>query len=127
MDKSEQFIKMCDCPEIQQYATWTGGKTLDRGYTPDQRPMCVDTDGKTWIKGYGMFLWLPTQSDLQGMVWNSGSALHPIDMFRCFMGYMHKRQDYFYLDGLSPEKCWLMYVMAKKYNKVWDGEKWEAE
>ena len=125
MDTSEQYIKMVDCPAIQDkrqryvYGDWYYWK-------PNGDTYLNDSIGKDHSEEREKGLWLPTQADLQGLVWDKDSALHPIDMFRQFVKWMHSWQDYFYLDGLSPERCWLMYVMDRAYHKRWDGEKWVA-
>ena len=137
------YIAMVDCPEIQEgkpisnvsdnsvvkvyeaYYGWYGIRLGDTKIYYTNRPNeCIDS------------VWLPTQSDLQGMVdWKkyefnlSWLGIHR--MFYCKAGCNLK---YYktgqaedmgnYLMGNSMEQLWLSFVMKERWNKVWEGGKW---
>ena len=65
-------------------------------------------------------IWLPRQDQLQEMVINFDRG-H--DNYGVLFGLMKFSADY-NLRETSMEQLWLAFVMKKKFNKTWDGEKW---
>ncbi len=140
MDTSEQYIKMCDCPEIQElwgvddgdflashkiegigakykYITWC---LCDYCNVADSYgTLEIDSENK---KGY---VWLPRQDQLQEMA-NSCDCTDPL----CLMLDFHKWV--VNLPNPSPpytdsfEQLWLAFVMKEKFGKEWDGNEWTA-
>ena len=106
MDTSREYIKMCDCPEIQ-------------GTIHDWR------DRKSWsalIEERDEFIWLPRQDQIQDML--QPIELHELlDMCGNGSGIMwealHEYADSF-------EQLWLAFYMSEKHHKIWDGKKWVA-
>jgi len=102
------FIKMCDCPEIQDKKPEWGEKWYKELYTYD---------------GHGNIIWLPRQEDLQEMAKGFG-----------FMGtvfvndiLIFKLAEFIEENKPVPqtmEQLWLAFVMKTLHNKKWDGEKW---
>ena len=122
MDKSELYIKMCDCPEIQALRPmnerWELGDYLSEGYI---RWTVADGSMRKCVSD----IWLPRQDQLQEMIKPDFKGMY----------YKGKADDYavYVLDVLSyndltdfesMEQLWLAFVMKERFNKVWDGEKW---
>lgn len=145
------YIKMSDCPEIQEQRQWEYynqdlGKTTRKGnfeygdyYLLDGElhvlghtiypPSETKVHGKDQsMVGYdegdgGRFdklIWLPTQSDLQGMLNRSN------DRFLLVSDFQHWVSEN-YADYYSMEQLWIAFVMKEKWNKDWDGERWEND
>ena len=75
-------------------------------------------------------VWLPRQDQLQEMV-----DLPYLVKFECqherIIGELivfgsDKHSKVFMVSGKSMEQLWLAFVMKEKYNKTWDGEKWNS-
>ena len=129
MDKSEQFIKMCDCPEIQKQ--WKP-KVGDRFWHDNEGGYYEPTDTYEFPAGIGIVgsnncgsltsIWLPTQSDLQGMV--KGSDIYKLRRCDDFWHIdVHDQRKY----EMPMEQLWLAFVMHELHQKKWDGEKWVKE
>ena len=133
MDKSELFIKQCDCPEIQD--KWL------------QRFSVVDYCFSKKTKEHGIyhfvkkqwrenplkdFTWLPRQDQIQEMM---GGNIEDVFLGRMGNGEFDELDrfvDFFYENYSmhsidSMEKLWLAFYMYEKHSKIWDGEKWVKE
>ena len=73
-------------------------------------------------------VWLPRQDQLQEMVPTQIAGTKPnLKMISEFTHFF----DYWDTNGIpinltTWEQLWLAFVMKEKYNKVWDGEKWQT-
>ena len=124
MDTSKEYIKMADCPEIQD--GWPTTSNFDGNIY----------FGRTWVQPIGephLFstnepklpsvdsVWLPRQDQLQGMLhWTNARGL------------MVELQEFCQTDPLysnnfnnSMEQLWLAFVMHELHNKTWTGEVWD--
>jgi len=137
MDTSEIYIKMCDCPEIQD-DFWKliekdgkeRRKRFDRfrgtKYSP-RIPEISCPDVAVYDSG-GKILKLtslPLQDQIQEMCGfdkNFKAEIYDYvcDLYR-FMGEINP------LDYSSFEQLWLAFYMHKKHGKIWDGEQWTEE
>jgi len=120
MDTSEQYIKMCDCEEIQNVPM-----------PIEQIPL------QTVIRlASGKVVWLPRQDQLQEMITNPGV------IGRLYDFYMFVHEDVYFPKGIankerglygdeachyfdSMEQLWLAFVMKEKHAKVWSGSEWK--
>jgi len=129
MDKSEIYIKMCDCEEIQSQQENVGGVSF------------------FWVRGdiynhdTGEFLYkdereiyLPSQDQLQEMVELTGYHFTFSESFSennpkqlVWEGERHIGR--WYVRGFSMEQLWLAFVMKELHNKTWDSvkEEWKNE
>jgi len=136
MDCSPEYIKMCNCPEIQQYKV----------HRQTDMYLHKGIDGDEVMAGYNLTyvansIWLPRQDQLQEMVsldslkerhwWYKGISLTECliwgmvdfvdagthDYIFCMKGYAKQ--------FISMEQLGLAFCMAEKYNKCWDGESWK--
>ena len=132
MDKTETYIKMCDCVEIQGRHVWA-----DEGDWYYYENDCVGVLSyhmvkpirEQILKGQGVvgrIWWLSTQDQLQEMENPKG-----------FSGFIDWRG---WLDNIYPaqenpfdaeavrfhswEQLWLAFIMSELYSKHWNGEEW---
>ncbi len=124
MDTSETYIKMCDCPEIQD------------GHEP-QAGDCYYAHGKViilpmsrhipnfcdyyclYLVGADDYWWLPRQEDLQKMLegdW-SGEILRRFHIWCKDCGFSTRVNK-------SISQLWLAFVMKEKHSKHWTGDEW---
>ncbi len=123
MDNTGTYIKMSDCPEIQEQRP-QALIGLIKHYYRGEYQYEVDSDGDFW-RYKRHFIWLPRQDQLQEMV---------KDTFPLSNALIHWFEQWFVLHWLrdsslsewSMEQLWLAFVMKEKYNKVWDGNTWTS-
>lgn len=141
---NSNYIKMCDCPEIQDGWEPKIGDWTDKGVMVRILYQGIDSEigfAGEYILNYGKgefqvyyeeFIWLPTIEQLMGMV----------DKDEEFEGALIDFTNEFHPDGNHPDYCldddfnfifksWqelcLAYIMRELHNKKWNGEKWENE
>lgn len=152
MDRTELYIKMADCPEIQE--NWGpshgdyyyGNDSISEPDFPEYLTdkqfyrvhLLVDFDSEGgWFHlepehiDKSRHTWLPRQDQLQEMV-KDGNHMHLLAYK--FALYFHGNLDPLYQDlGVdnytvdsdnSMEQMWLAFVMKERYSKTWDGERW---
>jgi len=140
MDTSEQYIRMCDCPEVQDiWAKRIKRKDWDCSDfvwdIDNQNWYCIG--GETGMVAYdapGQFVWLPRQDQIQGMLGYARPS-NMIEILPITNGWASFDQkscirltpcDYYsQLD--SWEQFWLVFYMHEHHHKVWDGKKWDGE
>ena len=145
MDKSETFIKMCDCPEIQEDHEYTDGNYV--AYIRGRNGWAWAFNGTPQVELYYgghyfddnkiEFCWLPRQDDLQKMVEEVIGKTHFVFRFNEFVESSYlpitHQLAYTYFANLdddkrdtvvSMEQLWLAFVMKEKYNKVWTNNEW---
>ena len=144
MDTSEQYIKMCDCPEIQGLRPvgdeWQEG---DYYMSPVVETMSYQAfriiEWRSYIAvesdAHGAMpercegdSWLPRQDQLQeisGLDWPDFDyrckeyaivADHTINKGHTIVSYCH---------AVTKEVAGLQVVMRHNHNKIWDGEAWQ--
>jgi hypothetical protein len=130
VDTSEQYIKMCDCPEIQDGWKPKPGDFTSEGIVMylycSPLYMGVRTDTAEIfriIKEGEKVIWLPRQDQLQEMAYPDGKMA--IDQLGNVVSWFnHIARSYVWQFGESREQLWLAFVMWEKFSKKWDGEKW---
>lgn len=128
MDKTETFIKMSDCPEIQ------GHELVDGDYFANY------DDGLGWYTAVAFdcedpyyslprkegAIWLPRQDQLQAMV-DKGLWVTTL----AFEYFLRSEKTYninnYAFQFTSMEQLWLAFVMFELYHKTWHNGKWEKE
>ena len=107
MDNSQEYIRMCNCPEIQDKAeTFLPPSDHFEGVS------CSLTGDFAYFDDED-FIWLPRQDQLQEMVGKQA----PCGITQELIKVLPPICD-------TWEKFWLMYVMGKKFKKTWNGEAW---
>ena len=138
MDKTETYIKMSDCEEIQDLrvkeAPWDNWQVGDFYYTPAPITGCISVHNDASSYGLGRdVIWLPRQGRLQEMVDIPYKVVHKDlqDKIRCeqlaqlardFARFVTNEK---LLDFTSMEQLWLAFVMKEKFGRVWNGKEWE--
>lgn len=109
MDTSPNYIKMSDCPEIQEQKKHDGRNIF----------MCREGD-ESGDKG---FVWLPQQDQIQEM-------MPPCACLICLTTRLYQFTDN-HIEGLfdnkiySMEQLWLALYMWEKHTMIWNLEKKE--
>jgi hypothetical protein len=124
MDTSETYVKMADCPEIQDM--W---KPIEGDLARSQRSGVYVLFDSVIKAGelLGRFkhdhIWLPRQDQLQEMrTWDRRmSQREIIETFYVFISFERKE---YYDQFNSMEQLWLAFVMKEKFSKTWMGTKW---
>ncbi len=124
---TEEYIKMCEMG-IEMQRAWRP-KDMDIFCYTQSREIgeaCVDNKKRTqkeWDENLKHQFWLPTLEQLFEMVINYknrgydiGGILLGINIFA----------DENTLGGLHIKELIIRWVMHEKYNKSWNGKKWEA-
>ena len=117
MDTSNEYVKMCRAAEEIQAKTAPDGSFLCPPISVGETAYIIRS-----IEAYQQsWTWLPRQDQLQDMFkgeWNN------------ILDALIKYSDTPLHDNPpaeSMEQLWLMFVMEKKYNKVWDRNEWKEE
>jgi len=142
MDNSETYIKMCDCPEIQENCKMlVGDYFIDMSQRASVTIHNVDVGMRLCLinilDGIREMdtndIWLPRQDQIQEMLPNYGhferhinALLGFIEWFQSEVKVYPKRSNYEDLEKkyASSEQLWLAFYMHEKHSKIWDGNKW---
>lgn len=148
MDTSPEYIKMCNCPEIQNGRHPSVGSLFwepkmavfgllvmshekqQYGWEkPWHEPLLMSLKDYRLLTLDHHAIWLPTQSQLQEMVgqWTI------VELFGLF-GQWHRSnwrkmeyRPHFPNAFITGEQLWLAFVMKEKFNKVWTGTEWKGD
>lgn len=144
MDTSETYIKMCDCPEIQDIAKWEHGDwfwpepwgsalLLDRRREDTEYPnhykFYSTMHGGPWTTDFKV-LWLPRQDQLQKMAFPCPDDTINVQANRIVNQFaLEAYESGHYATYFFPtwEQLWLAFVMKERYHKHWSGEEWVDE
>lgn len=115
MDKSEQYIKMCErAGEIQALA-----RKLPIGHFPHS--VYFYNNQFIQLNALAVGVWLPNQSQLQEMVFGKGNWLYgtgACGQAQYLIDFVNSPAEYW-----TMEQLWMAFVMREKYGKVWDSTK----
>ena len=145
MDKSEEYIKMCEkAVEIQKLRKnkLIIGDYYDLVVLEGDAIYIVDREyiDKKCLPWCQYSIWLPRQDQLQEVMWLSQreSCEKATDgelqgwyfdlmkeVFEVYEWYYNEEYDYNHFT--SMEQLWLAFVMKEKYKKIWNGEDWNKE
>ena len=111
MDTSELYIKMCDCPEIQeQWRAFSMKSPYDL--------MWRDSPSNEYDN-----IWLPMQDQIQEML---PECKCPCCLIVHLNKFVEENIDGFADRGIdSMEQYWLAFYMSEKHSKIWGKEGWE--
>jgi len=125
MDTSKEYIKMCNCEEVQAEHYSRGVRTGD--YIFNGKVVEVWEIASNWVL-QERDLWIPRQDQIQEMVQGSWWCSF------CNISYWIEKHFPYAIDEIHPEvlltsyeQLWLAFYMYEKHNKIWDGGKWEEE
>ena len=128
MDKTKQYIKMADTPKIQEQRKWISewdGKlwmfNQDGDWIANAKLVGIAEKAvrTSSVKNSPKLIWLPTQSQLQGMVgFKNGNEWWLLDIFHLWT------KETSLADITSMEQLWLSFCLKTLYNKVWNGSEW---
>ena len=137
MDKTELYIKMADCPEVQKYRK--GQKDFQIGdlianyllgkYSKANFQGIVIFEQHDEIRDRQLAVWLPRQDDIQEMM-PKNKCKCPCCLTIHLYKFLEKN-----IEGLfdgnvdSMEQLWLAFYFHEKHSKMWSSkeEKWEEK
>ena len=134
MDTSKKYIKMCDCPEIQEYRkkpkSFQVGDFMANYYLGEKSKAILDEvlvfEITHHIKNRMLVVWLPRQDQIQEMLPENNCKCSCCLIFH-LNKFVEDNIDGFADGGIdSIEQYWLAFLMWENYQKVWDSkqEKW---
>lgn len=112
MDTSKEYIKMCDCDEVQHNTVVDSNNF----YVNLGSPPSLEEAGRRG-NPYNIILWLPRQDQIQEMLG------YPM-LYSLRMLYMR------FHPGFEPdsfEQLWLAFYIYSIYDKKWNGKKWRSK
>ena len=138
MDTSEQYIKMCDCEEVQGEEP---GEVGDYAYTGEDARSWGGWKRRYWVvirtddgdavvciaeyeSGEERTIFLPRQDQIQEWVWNKDGPVSPLRLFGRFCAFHFTLGPPELSDFHTPEQLWLAFYMYETFGKVWNGEEW---
>ena len=143
MDNTPIYIKMADCPEIQEDHIFDTGDFAITEYdkkfgiflNPGRGDYLIDLEGHDfYTDDFESLVWLPRQDDLQKMVVAKVCAdytktdLSPehrlVTVFASFVTAVRFPYKIPQNDLTSMEQLWLAFVMSELHSKTWDGKAW---
>lgn len=126
MDKSSQYIKMCESAKvIQKHWKPDFGDffvSMSLGLTSTCQPIVSDLEKKmSYLKSIKA-VWLPRQDQLQEMVIEKYATYW--DLAIGFSNVLMGDKTSYFDNFDSMEKLWLAFVMLEKYKKRWGEVEW---
>ena len=113
MDTTETYVKMADCPEIQEPERWLLFK-------PRKLDCIVWSGADVFFDGKDKLIWLPRQDQLQEMILANSPYYHKLRMlYESWIKGLGFEKNF-----TSMEQLWLAFVMKEKYSKQWNGTNW---
>lgn len=139
MDKSETYIKMSDCEEIQDLAPEFYNVELT-GTPPFSEPVTLVHQEffiPRTFKEVDIMVWLPRQDELQVMMLPDPKAKDawgdPVEhdyktdyvfwLVQSFANSIQERKR----SQQTMEQLWLRFVMKEKFGKIWSNDEWIKE
>lgn len=126
MDTSDLYIKMCDCPEIQEqakYEIYNYFIDVDRGLLADGYDYIRSMNNLMKEREY---VWLPRQDQIQEML-----KTNILDLLNKFYKFAFDDLSWMFNKDCTRkfnlmEQLWLAFYMSEKHSKIWSSkeEKW---
>jgi hypothetical protein len=123
-DNIDKWMK--DNPDLISFGhlyKWSTGKQIISDIIEYQHSI-------RWAEELGndKLIWLPRQDQLQEIVTDMGTWIdkRPLNVLARFNEWMRFSDMTWINDNTTIEQMWLAFVMQEKYNKIWDGEKWQS-
>ncbi|MCU7501194.1 MAG: hypothetical protein HF309_18115 [Ignavibacteria bacterium] len=131
MDLSKEYILMCEKAAETQTKDFNAYACLQSCYKSDFGKVMVDNYDNCFVfsQNKPCYIWLPRQDQLQEMVrreheYRNGKSWQ-VNYILLFSDWIRKTIDPLSHTDISAEILSLMYVMALKFNKQWNGQDWE--
>ena len=125
MDTSIEYIKQCDCEEIQTQRT----AILDRRKLGGSDPyLFIDRNGDLFWRKPGGYIWLPFQHQLQEMCATDNDLDHSLDENIDAPAKFVAENERLFLKlyaSITLEQIWLMIYMWEKHTALWTGTEWD--
>ena len=128
MDTSKEYIKMCDCEEIQKQHYLLSDEEL-YAYPIHSHPdntIYLHCQRSLGHKERLEVIWLPRQDQLQSMfkLCSFSLLMKFCRAYNLQEPYCSSDHNVVFFDAWSIEALWLMFFMKEKHNKIWNGKEW---
>lgn len=125
----DNYIKMCDTPEIQDEWEPKVGDWTDRGVITGEPIIAGRYYFADGIRQFVEFIWLPTIGQLMGMVdpvfkkmrWSLDEMYHAFYEYTFDAGTATQWDK---LNKRSHQELWLAFMLWELHQVKWDGNKW---
>jgi len=128
MDTSQEYIKMCDCKEVQK--SYYDIDEVDHFTIFDKEKKIMYWRSRYTTDQLMIYeVWVPHQDQLQNMIYHLACDYRMLQDFYywCQVNRMDDRTRY-RIKGMSLEQLWLQFYMWREHEKVWTEEgEWKAE
>ena len=126
MDKSSNYIKMCESrEEIQEQWQPEFGDfyvSMSLGLTSPCQPIMSDLEKKVSYLKTIKAVWLPRQDQLQEMVIENYATFW--DLAIAFSNVLMGENASYFENFDSMEKLWLAFIMLENHKKKWKDGEW---
>ena len=121
---TKNYIKMCEkAEEIQR--EWKPDIGDIHYYKNDIKLIALGETINNVEKNKYYCCWLPTQEQVQEMIYKEYSPIFKIEEFRKYISQFEKIY-WFTLNPneISMNELWLAFVIKERWNKIWTGKEW---
>jgi hypothetical protein len=126
MDKSSNYIKICESAKViqKQWKPEFGDffVSMSLGLTSPCQSVTSDLEKKVSYLKTIKAVWLPRQDQLQEMVIEKYAT--PWDLAIAFSNVLMGDNASYFEQFDSMEKLWLAFIMLEKYKKKWKDGEW---
>jgi len=126
MDKSSDYIRMCESAKVvqKQWKPELGDffVSMSLGITSLCQPITSDLEKKLSYLKTIKAVWLPRQDQLQEMVIENYATFW--DLAIAFSNVLMGENTSYFEKFDSMEKLWFAFIMLEKYKKKWKEEEW---
>jgi hypothetical protein len=126
MDKSSDYIKMCESIKViqEQWKPEFGDfyVSMSLGLTSPCQTIASDLEKKVSYLKTIKAVWLPRQDQLQEMVIEKYAT--PWDLAIAFSNVLMGDNASYFDNFDSMEKLWLAFIMLEKYKRKWEKGGW---
>ena len=131
MNFPKEYIKQCDCAEVQGHFESKNLLYEDQCifYSKEySKVMDIHSDFHSGfnLKNDGGYIWLPYQHQIFDMIYHYACDLKLSQDFYLWTNWQKKLDSKFIRDKTLTQ-LWLMFYMWREHEKLWDGEKWINE
>ena len=118
MNFTDQYIKMCNCEEVQKCAP--AGYKIREMYIDQCMVCCGDKDGLY----YETYTFVPYQHDIQSMIRSYVNCAYRLLQDFYYWCGIQRKEHIERVKGATMEELWLMFYMWREHYKVWENGEW---
>ena len=132
MNFTDQYIKMCNCEEVQEhrYGAAMQNKVLYCGdHYKDFRcalsyVYALEEDNATTGNFSYYITWLPLQYQIQQLIKSYVNCAYRLLQDFYYWCAVQRKEHIERVKGASMEELWLMFYMWREHYKIWENGEW---